>query len=461
MEELVRFENLSKWNRNKEQFTDITFSLNAGEFSGIISDNLRVQYLLCEILRGNILPSDGAVFVQEKRMTKEDAQNSLRKIVYLMDGREHYSSGISVMDLFLMSTWSENSAIIRKKRMEEKIAEACGRYGIILPDLHMRAEDLSVLQMCQAVLLRETLCGTRIFILMDVSEFLNRNDIDSFFDTVREFQSRGAAFLMLDHDRNLMLANVQKFILIRNGVTEYIAHGTDDAFVRSILGEYETEEDGKYEDREAGQAVLDVRELRSGDSVIRPFQIGQGEIAGLIDRSSYNGDILLKALSGEIPGSIFLNGKPFRPKNLYDAIHQGVGFVLETPSLEDNMLNGEMTVSDNLLLTIAEKPVHMSLSRYRRVIRRRCAEFFEGRDLSGKKADDLDLLDRQRLIYFRWLLYNPCLLVCYHPFSGSNLYMRRTTAEMIRMCARHGIAVLIISNRASEVYTICSRTILL
>ena len=461
MEELVRFENLSKWNRNKQQFTDITFSVNAGEFTGVISDNLRVQYLLCEILCGREQPTAGSVFIDEKRLPKEDAASELSRMVFQMDGVEQYRSDLTVMDLFLTSAWSENTAIIRTKRMAAKIADAYEKYGIRMPDLRMKASDLTVLQRCQAVLLRETLCGTRIFLLIDISEFLNRSDIGQFLDTAREFQRRGAAFLMIDHDRNLMLANAQRFFVIRNGMTAFIAHGANDACLQSIFSDSGIEDHSHRTGRcTTDGAVLDVRALQAGDSVIRPFQIGRGEIAGLLDQSSYKGEILLGALCGGVSGDMYLNGRLFHPKNLHDAIRRGVGFVLETPALEDNMLNAEMSVSDNLLLTMAEKPLHMTLGRYRKVIRKSCVEFF-GRDLSDQKVDDLDLLDRQKLIYFRWILYNPSLLVCSHPFSGSNLYMKRTTEDMIIRCARRGITVLIISNRASEVYAVCSKTIFL
>ena len=461
MEELVRFENLSEWNRNKQQFTDITFSVNAGEFAGMISDNLRVQYLLCEILCGREQPTDGAVFIDEKRVTKEDASAKLSRMVFQMDGVEQYHSDLTVMDLFLTSAWSENAAIIRTKRMTAKIREAYARYGIEMPDLQKKASDLTVLQRCQTALLREALCGRRIFVLIDISEFLNRSDIGRFLDTAREFQRRGAAFLMIDHDRNLMLANAQRFFVIRDGVTAFIAHGANDVCLQSIFSDSGIEDHSYSTGRcTTDEAVLEVRVLQSGNSRIRPFQIGRGEIAGLLDQSSYKGEILLDALCGRTPGELFLNGRPFRPKNLHDAIRRGVGFVLETPALEDNMLNAEMSVSDNLLLTMAEKPLHTTLGRYRKVIRKSCVEFF-GRDLSDQKVDDLDLLDRQKLIYFRWILYNPSLLVCNHPFSGSNLYMKRTTEDMIIRCARRGITVLIISNRASEVYAVCSKTIFL
>jgi hypothetical protein len=46
MEEIIRFDGVSKWSRNKQQFTDLTFTVGAGDFIGVTSDNLRVQYFL-------------------------------------------------------------------------------------------------------------------------------------------------------------------------------------------------------------------------------------------------------------------------------------------------------------------------------------------------------------------------------------------------------------------------------
>jgi ABC-type sugar transport system ATPase subunit len=377
-----------------------------------------------------------------------------------MKGEEKFSAALTLLDLFAMSPWSGKGRIIHRKKLEEEIEKIYKFYHVNMPPLRTRADHLTVLERCQAALLREVLCGRRVFLLLDLSRFLNRSDVARFLRTVRSLQMRGASFLLLEHDWSLMLANAQTFLMIRGGVTQFIAQTREEAHRYLSILEPEIARKSVVGETHDARPVLDVRWIGQEGETIRPFQLHAGEVAGVIDPSSYRSDRLFHVLKGSAEGIVFLNGKPYRPRSMYDAIHSGVGFVLEKPELDDNMLNENMTVSDNLLLTMAEKPVHMTLSRYRSLLQKRCREFF-GKDLSNVVVEDLDLLDRQKLIYLRWLLYNPSLLVCYHPFSGANPPMRRMTENMINLLSMHGVAVLIISNRLGEIYSICTKTIFL
>lgn len=194
---------------------------------------------------------------------------------------------------------------------------------------------------------------------------------------------------------------------------------------------------------------------------IRPFQICKGEIVGLVDNTSYKSESILSLLKGEISGTVMrLNQKEYTPVSYYDALHKGIAFVEEGFLPQENMFVESMTVLDNLVLTMSEKKLGFSVKRYRTILADQCKEFF-GKEIGKKWVSELDLVERQRLVYFRWLLYFPTILVCVHPFLGSNLQMRRTTEEMIRMCADKGIAILIISNGMSEIYNFCDRVIVL
>jgi len=463
--ELLRFDNLSKWNNGKQQFSDIDLTICEGEITGLISDNLQVQWFLCEILKGNILPDGGAVYIECERMVYEDCAASLKKQLVFLERIETYSYELSVEDIFYTSSWIKQKSLLRKEGLRRKIREEAERYHIDLPVLDMKAEKLTNLKRCQIALLRAEMCGVKIIVLKEISSFLNTSDRQFFFETVREFEKYGMAFLMIDHDLSLVVNNTDRMEIFEKGCTTYMLDDYSEPNMQHILqGDLNSVNIDMQEKQRTGEIVLKMNGILSAiQNKPRSITISQGEIVGLLDNTSYMGDEILKLLQGlitDIKAEIFLNSQPYKPRNLHDAIKKGIGFVTAKPESEKAMLLRNMLVGDNLLLTLSEKQPGISLSKYQKSLRRMCLDFF-GRDISKETVSGLDLLDQQRLIYFRWLLYNPAVLVCEKPFSGSNVYVRQVTEQMLRFCADHNIAILIISTGKTELYSICDRLIVL
>lgn len=456
MEELIRFQHIEKWKKNKKQFSDISFALNAGQMDGLLSDDLRVQGILGKILQGEVLPDAGDVFVEDRHVTRAEAAHYFKRKVCCIDQTEKYPPELTVADLFFISPWKQMQSIYRQKKIQKEIRNLYASYGLIPPELDQKAVQLDKLERTIVTMLRAAACGARIFVLMGISGFLNQSDRDRLMELLTELIRQGAAALVMDHDRSLLLNYSQNLILLRNGMTEFFMAPNDENCMELLYPPIPLRTSKLNE--EAKEVVFSMPH-QSGE--IRPFQICKGEIVGLVDNTSYKSESILSLLKGEISGTVMrLNQKEYTPVSYYDALHKGIAFVEEGFLPQENMFVESMTVLDNLVLTMSEKKLGFSVKRYRTILADQCKEFF-GKEIGKKWVSELDLVERQRLVYFRWLLYFPTILVCVHPFLGSNLQMRRTTEEMIRMCADKGIAILIISNGMSEIYNFCDRVIVL
>lgn len=222
--ELLRLDNLSKWNRGKQQFSDIDLAICEGEITGLISDNLQVLWLLCEILKGTSLPDGGAVYVECERLAYEDCAMKLKKQVFFLESVEKYSRELTIGDIFYTSSWIDQRSLIGKRKLEERILGEAKRYSIELPALDTKAVTLQSLKRCQISLLRAKMCGVKMIVLREVSSFLNAADRQALVETVREFEKFGMAFLMIDHDLSLLINNTDRMVLFENGCTTYISN---------------------------------------------------------------------------------------------------------------------------------------------------------------------------------------------------------------------------------------------
>ena len=66
-------------------------------------------------------------------------------------------------------------------------------------------------------------------------------------------------------------------------------------------------------------------------------------------------------------------------------------------------------------------------------------------DICSKSLSDLTETQLQKVIFCRWMLYRPRLLVLVNPFIGGCINMNESSMENIRQIAGQGTGVLILS----------------
>jgi ABC-type sugar transport system ATPase subunit len=75
----------------------------------------------------------------------------------------------------------------------------------------------------------------------------------------------------------------------------------------------------------------------------------------------------------------------------------------------------------------------------------------------NKDLKDLDVASMVKLVYYRWYLYKPSLLVIAKPFNGMDVALRKLTTRLIYDITKLGTAVIVVSSNYSEAYSIGER----
>ena len=82
--------------------------------------------------------------------------------------------------------------------------------------------------------------------------------------------------------------------------------------------------------------------------------------------------------------------------------------------------------------------------RYRESLKKTINGWFQT-DICSKSLSDLTETQLQKVIFCRWMLYRPRLLVLVNPFIGGCINMNESSMENIRQIAGQGTGVLILS----------------
>jgi ABC-2 type transport system ATP-binding protein len=192
-------------------------------------------------------------------------------------------------------------------------------------------------------------------------------------------------------------------------------------------------------------------DLKAVDQV--SFEIGQGEIVGLLGHNGAGKTTIMKMLTGYLEptsGSIEIDGLDIASQRR--AIQQRIGYLPE-----NDPLYPEMTVIDYLdyAAELHGVPEDERLERIRAAIHRT--------DLSAKAADPIGTLSRgyrQRVGVAQAIIHNPKVLILDEPTNGLDPTQVQHMRELIRSLSQQA-TVIISTHILQEVQAICDRVIII
>lgn len=469
-EEIVRIHNGKKDHLGNMLLTDIHLQISKGEIVGLIADNMSERRCLLQILRGEEKFTEGKVYYTEQRMHNMELSETLRKTVFVIDTRTRLGGELTIVDSVFIHQSGVQNQFKRIRSIRKKMLSIFKEFEINLSGKELLTE-LTPLGRIQVEVLKAYFLGYSIIILEDISSYLNENDRELFMGFAELLQMRGMAFLLLESDEEVLIKYSTRIYILRKGrITYSFQEGefTKEKITQSLGGErwkLESLEEKIHEIAyNKNRTTLEFRNV-SGE-VLRDisFSVQKGELVTLLDKDSYRSNEIIELLQGAKNcngGEIFINSKVFHPQKIAKAIKQGICFIEENPTQPGKGLFHNMSVMDNLLITMSQKLSDRMLSKKEIESIVRESESFFTKEQLHMQVSELNTLDQQRLVYYKWLVYYPNLVVCEKPLSGVDLYMKQETEDMIYKLIQKDISVLVITSNISEAYALEGRTILI
>ena len=183
------------------------------------------------------------------------------------------------------------------------------------------------------------------------------------------------------------------------------------------------------------------------------FEIGQGEIVGLLGHNGAGKTTIIKMLTGYLEptgGSIEIDGLNIATQR--QAVQQRIGYLPE-----NDPLYPEMTVIDYLDYAASLHSVPKS-ERTERI-----REAIDKTELSSRAVDTIATLSRgyrQRVGVAQAILHKPRLLILDEPTNGLDPTQVQHMRDLIRTLAKHA-TVILSTHILQEVQAVCDRVIII
>jgi branched-chain amino acid transport system ATP-binding protein len=183
------------------------------------------------------------------------------------------------------------------------------------------------------------------------------------------------------------------------------------------------------------------------------FEVGRGEIVGLVGPNGAGKSSTLMAIMGAVPpsaGDVRMGGRSIRGMNPEDIARSGISLVPEGRHIFSNL-----SVRENLRLGLVGRRESNGVAKDLEWIQ---SLFPVVKDFADRHAASLSGGQQQQLAIARALLAKPDILILDEPSLGLAPVVVQAVWEALAEINRQGVTVLLVEQRAQITVSFCSRT---
>lgn len=433
-------------------FKDLSLQLFAGEIVGLAFDNLTELRFFLKLLKGEQMLTSGRICLDEEELF-ESAAKKLSKYTAVISRKSGLISSVSIEDNIFL--FADKSWFISRKNYRERFSKLREKFGILynLPD---KQSELSMKERIMIELLKAYADSKKIIVLKDVIGALTKSETEELFEFIVQIKDE-MTFVVIAGFDEVNLQHLNRMVLVQSGRTiamsQLMIQKKGLSQILQVLIN-ESEKPDKLMTHFPMAAEKERKMMLQASNVITEYlknfnlTLESGELQKLYYSDDRTKEHLWGIFTGETrikSGELFLGQEKYKVNNMAEAVLKGIGFIVERPYQHELLEN--ITAIENISMPLQEK-VHgfWIFKKYKQSVE----EYIREMHLEQKKIRNMSSLERQKMVYEKWLLYMPKVLICHNPFADIDINMQELTLKMIKVLQKRGIAILILT---SNLYT--------
>lgn len=437
---------------------DVSLQLRAGEIHALVGENGAGKSTIIKIMTGLHRPDEGLLFLNSQPITLPDtlaAQHAGIAAIYQeplvfpdLDVAENIF--INHHDRGMLMHW-------RKLRQEARqLIDDLG-VGLNVGDL---ASTLTLAEQQAIEIVRSLALDVKLLIMDEPTASLSAHESQRLLQIARSLRDKDVAVVYISHRLEEVFALADRVTVLRDGrhiSTRTIGEASIDTVIKEMVGRELAAALHEHADHVFGKPLLSVHDLgrRAIFSGV-DFQIREGEIvclAGLVGARRTDVGLALFGIAPADTGSVELAGQQVRLGSVRQALDLGIAYASEDRRKFGLVM--PMSITHNITMaTIKDYLNHFGLLDRER--EREAAEGFRAQlnirtPLVEATVATLSGGNQQKVMLAKWLNAKPRLLIVDEPTRGIDVGSKAEIHRMLRMLAKEGIAILVISSDMPEV----------
>jgi branched-chain amino acid transport system ATP-binding protein len=454
MEALLRAEGVKKAFGKFMAVDGVDLTIPPGGITALIGPNGAGKTTLINLLTGRLIPDGGRITFHEQDITTLSPSERVRRGM----GRS-----FQLVNIFPRLTVHENVVIpvLAHRRLTgdmfrslDGLSDVHARANAILeqvgllPRAHLWAGQLSHgdQRLLEIALALST--DPHLLILDEPTAGMNPRERVQVLEQIRRLAGeRGATFLLVEHDMDVVFSLAQRIVVMHQG--RVLADGMPEAIQQdsqvrnvylgeAVLGEARTSTlAGPVSD-----VILDVRRLNTYYGLSHVLHdvslfVRRGEVVAILGRNGVGKTTTLRSIMGLTPpkgGSIQLRGQEVAGRPAYAIASLGVSYVPD-----DTRIFPDLTTLENLRLPT--QVLRRGNGRWN--IEKVEAIFPPLRDLKHRKGRFLSGGEKKMLAIGRALMADPEVLLLDEPSEGLSPLIVRMLLDALERIRKGGVTILL------------------
>lgn len=463
---LLRMQNISKEFPGVKALDGVTLTVKKGTVHALMGENGAGKSTLMKCLFGLYSPDEGEIMLGGERVSFRSPAEALRHGVAMVHQELSQALRRSVMDNVWLGRYPTRlGAFVSDKELEERTRALFEELGLDVDPRRimgtMSVADRQMVEIAKAVSY-----DAKIIVLDEPTSSLADEEVGHLFRIIDTLRRRGCGIIYISHKMEEILRISDEITVMRDGANVRTAPAktlTMDEIIRLMVGR---ELAGRFpeKNKNKGETVLETRGLSSRFAKVRDVSltVSAGEIVGLAGLAGAGRSELLENIFGlaeRESGEILVKGRAVRNRHPREAIANGFAFLTE-----ERRATGIFGILD-----ITENTTVSARKRYR------LARIFQSD--SRRRADTDDMIrklgvrtasretqirtlsggNQQKVIFSRWLLTSPKILLLDEPTRGIDVGAKYEIYALMQQLAKSGCAILMVSSELPELLGVCHR----
>ncbi len=445
----------------------VSLSVRPGEVMALIGENGAGKSTLVKTLTGIYTPDEGSIRLGGQEVAFASPQDAMRAGITAVHQETVMFDELTVAENIYVGRHPSRAGRIDWKLIEAEAAKLFERLEVALP-VRARVKDLSVAQRHFVEIARALSQEARVVIMDEPTASLSQREIHELYRIIGQLRAAGTAVIFISHKFDEIFTVADRYTVLRDG--QFIADGAladiDEAGLVSLMVGRAVHDAYPKADVAPGEVLLEVERLchpTEFDNV--SFQLRRGEILGFYGLVGAGRSEVMQALfglTGNVSGSVRLEGRPLRIGSPGDAIAHGIAYVPEDRQHQGAHLS--LPIMQNITLPI--------LSRIGFLLRKRRAEecaiarhFSEQLELKAshlmQDVSELSGGNQQKVVLGKWLATQPKVIILDEPTKGIDIGSKAAVHRFVSQLVEKGLSVILVSSELPEVLGLADRVVVM
>ena len=465
---LLQMSNISKSFPGVRALDGASLTLKRGSVHALMGENGAGKSTLMKCLFGIYAMDEGEITLNGAPVSFKSSKEALEQGVAMVHQELNQALKRSVADNLWLGRYPTRWGVVNERKMQKDTKALFDDLGIST-DPKAIMETLSVSKRQMVEIAKAVSYGAKVIVFDEPTSSLTEEEAEQLFRIIRRLRDDGCGIVYISHKMEEILRICDTVTVMRDGktvATEDAKHLTTDAIIRLMVGRELTQRFPPKENTPE-ETVLTVRGLTGKHSILRDvsFDLRKGEILGVAGLDGSGRTEVLEALFGlseKSAKALILEGKPIENKTPRQAIANG--FALVTEERRATGIFGIRSITENTVISNLRNYLR-GLLLSNRAMKQDTEQIISSlRVKTPSAATPIRALsggNQQKVIFGRWLLTKPKILLLDEPTRGIDVGAKYEIYQIITDLAKQGRSVIMVSGEMPELLGICDRIMVL